>query len=217
MGLLSAAQQIVVKVPESSGGVSTESILVFIGGVLAALAAVAAAIISSRGASSRLQQQLVNERERFEKQLDAERERANDRIGHERYLVRREEASRSLEGITRLVAGTASKFDDLKRAFLRGKDSDPTQVGESLTSLMDQLDQIQEEISVVALRFGFTSPVVASMATVLAALIEGCQVLRDALPAEGAEWKEDVRNAASEVSSATADFVIEAGKALNDY
>src|SRR5207253_6690249 len=123
--LLDAIHPIIVEVPESGGGVSTESILVFAAGVFAAAAAVVAALLTTRGAARRLEETLEAERERFDKQVEAERERVNDQIAHERYLARRAEASTSVEAITRLVARTAAHFDELRRSFLQNKDSDP--------------------------------------------------------------------------------------------
>lgn len=55
------------------------------------------------------------------------------------------------------------------------------------------------------------------MGDVLDALIEGSEVMRDSVNAEGEEWKERLREAASEVSSASAEFVGEAGRALEAY
>lgn len=100
---------------------------------------------------------------------------------------------------------------------MRKKDSNPAALREPLQVWGTQVDQIREEISVVALRFGVESSVVASMGNVLDALLGGSEVLRDAVNAEGEEWKEQLQEAASEVNSASAEFVGEAGRALEAY
>lgn len=211
--LLGAARPIIVEVPEAGGGASLESILVFIAGAMAAVAAIIAALVTTRGASRRLEETLESERDRFETQLAAERERVGDQISHERYLARREEASAAVEEITRLVARNSAHFDELKRTVLRGG-----KVAREQSDLMDeQVDQMREETSVVAVRFGGQSPLVDSMVEVLTALIKGDKALQKAETDDGPEAKEELRQASDELAGAAGAFVNVARKALETY
>jgi hypothetical protein len=213
MVLLAAAQPIVAKVPEATHGVSLESLLVFGGGLLAAIAAVIAALLTTRGAADRLQKTLTVERDRFDKQLVAERERLSDQIGHERYLAKREEASAAVERITRLVARTSANFDEIKRALT----FEGSAAQEHFDHLEGQVEQIREEISVVAIRFGGQSALVSSMIQVLTVLLEGWQQIDKAKDVEELEWKERLQKASEELGDAVGAFVNEARIALETY
>lgn len=213
MVLLATAHPIIVKVPEAAHGVSLESLLVFGGGFLAAIAAVIAALLTTRGAADRLQKTLAAERDRFDKQLVAERGRLSDQIGHERYLARREEASAAVERITRLVARTSANFDVIKRALTH----EGSAAQEQFDRLEGQVEQIREEISVVAVRFGGESSLVTSMVQVLTVLLAGWQAIGKAEVAEEPEWKEHLQKASEELSDAAGAFVNEARVALETY
>jgi len=212
MALLAVAQPIIVKVPEASQGVSLESLLVFAGGFLAAAAAVIAALLTTRGAADRLQETLAEERERFEKQLIAERERVSDQIGHERYLAKREEASTAVERITRLVARTSANFDEIKRDLTHEGSVSP----EQFDRLEEQVEQMREEISIVAIRFGRENTLLSSIVQMLTVLLEGWEVIGEA-ESEEEGWKERLQEASEGLSDAAGSFVSEAHRALETY
>ncbi|HKO37152.1 MAG TPA: hypothetical protein VJU14_02150 [Solirubrobacterales bacterium] len=206
---LAAAKPVVVQVQEASGGASTESILVFIGGVLAAIAAVTAALITTRGASSRMEQQLTNERERFDRQLAVEAGRFADQLEHERYLARRAEASDSIEKTSRLIAQTMSSLSDLLREVFAGSEK------EEHHKLGANLDQIREETNVIALRFGVGSPVVSRILEVVEAAAKSLPDSHE-LPLSD-ERKKELKAAREKVGEANAAFLREAEQALRAY
>lgn len=208
--ILAAAQPVIVKVPEASGGASVESILVFIGGVLAAIAAVAASIITTRGASSRLERQLISERERFDKQLTAEAERFNSQFAHERYLARRAEVSSVVERVSRLVAALVSELGPYIGSYLR--DSEPS--SEQIDTLDRRVDELIGEGNVIALRFGGDHPMVASLFELIRAMKKA--VDPGELPLSG-EKKEELEGVTDEVARINAVFLVEAKKGLDRY
>jgi hypothetical protein len=209
--LLAAAKPVVVRVQEGSGGASAESIFVFIGGVIAAVAAVAAAIITTRGASSRLHQQLVSERERFDKQLAAEVTRFESQFAHERYLVRRDEASSSVEQITRVIARNEVQAGELVNTLLLG--------GEVKSEVLDetdrQLNELREEIGLLAIRFGRESPIAKKMVDILKALqaLLGCAAN---MPLDD-EQKKELAARRKEMNDAGAAFLVAAKETLDSY
>ncbi len=208
-----AVQQIVVKVPESSHGVSTESILVFIGGVLAATAAVAAAIITTRGASTRLQHQLLNERNRFEKQLAAEAERFESQIAHERHLAQRVEASASVEQIARLISRNVGQIVAFVNTVARDKEPKSGEVAR----IREQLGDIQEEISVVAIRLGPQSPVVDKMSKLvdaIGAVVTLCGSRESPL---SNDQTHEIPSHVKEIRLAESQFLVAAKEALDGY
>lgn len=208
--LAAAAKPVVVQVQEASGGASIESILVFIAGVLAAIGAVVAAIITTRGASSRLEQQLASERERFDKQVKAEASRTEEQLNHDRYLARRAEASATVERITRLVARSVIKFEGLMGILLKEKTSDDED-----GDLGPYLAEIREETAVVAVRFGNKSPLVAKMSALLLAMQTALPDHSD-LPLDE-QKKAEVQARAAKVNDASASYLVEAKKALDQY
>lgn len=214
MSLVLAAHQIVLRVPESSG-TSTESTLVFIGGVLAAIGAVIAAFVTSRGASLRLERSLTSERERFEKQLTSERKRLDDQFQHERYLARRAEASATVEQITRLVTRTAAQFDGLKSSLLRDGTADP----EQFEKFSKQVNEMREEIGIVAVRFGNKSKLVGKMSDLLGALRTAMPLLAGVVGDEKKikEQEEEIQRAQKQLRTAVAKFLVEARKAIEEY
>lgn len=208
---LLTAQQIVVKIPESSGGISTESILVFIGGVLAAIAAVAAAIITTRGAASRLAQQLDNERDRFDKQLAAEAERFENQFAQERYLARRAEASSSIEQISRLIARIVSQLGPFLGRYLRDSEAST----EQLQILDQRMDELIEGINVLGLRFGNQHSMVWKLLEMVGAIKKAIPNLREVPLSE--EKKKELKEAREEVAELNAAFLVEARKAIDEY
>jgi chromosome segregation ATPase len=213
--LIAAFRPVVVSAPGAADGVSTESILVFVAGTLAAVAAVVAALVTTRGAAKRLRETLDAEKHQHEDQLRAEREKSDTERAHEKYLAKRVEASKTIEETTRLVARTSAKFDEVKRTILK-EELDVDQLEIQLGSLVAQVDQIREEISVVAIRFGSVSPVVTNMADLLAALLNGLRVAHDALGADE-QAKNKLSKASNNVSTAVGAFWAAARTALETY
>lgn len=186
---------------QNVAGISLESVFVFATGLAAAAAAVVAAILTTKGAS-----------ERLEKQLTEERKRVKDQLGHERYLAKRDEASKTVEEITRLVARTSANFDEIKRELTSEEDVDK----EMFDRLEAQVELIREEISIVGVRFGGQSPLVASVVEVLTALLNGWQVLEE-VEEKKPDWKERLESASAELRDAAGFFVNEARNALENY
>jgi hypothetical protein len=211
MDVLAVARPVVVQVQEGSGGASTESILVFVGGVLAAVAAVVAALISTRAASSRMEQQLSNERERSERQLEAERDRAAQQLSHERYLVRREEASLSIGGLARMVTRHDMRTHRISGLYLEG-DEPPKK---DLEQLREQLLELYEESNIVSIRFGVGSPVVEATLEVVSAFSASLPQA-DELPLSEARGKE-IKKARKDAKKAVQHFLREARDALENY
>lgn len=208
---LAAAKPVVVQVQEASGGASIESILVFIGGVLAATGAVAAAIITTRGASSRLEQQLANERQRFDKQLAAEVERFDKQFAHDRYLTRRAEVSSSVEQISRTIARNYMHISAFVGRSVRGKESS----SEQLKVVHLHLNELMEEVNVLTIRFGNEGGVSKALAEV----VEAMQL---ALPGSSElplseQRKQELQEAQKKISRTNANFLVAARKALEDY
>lgn len=209
--LVALAKPVVVQVQEGSGGVSIESILVFSGGVLAATAAVVAALITTRGASSRLEQQLVNERERFDGQLAAEAKRFEEQLAHERYLAQRSEASASVEQIARSMARNGSRITRLVQKLLRAKGPDSGEI-DRLTA---QLENFLEEIGVMAIRFGEKSPMVEKMGPVVRAM-NAAIPSKDELPL-GDERKNELRVHLDEINKTETEFLSAAKEVLDGF
>jgi len=211
MQIVAAAHPIVVQVPSSDGGVSTESILVFIGGLVAAVAAIVAALVTTRAASARLETSLVSERERADLLLAAERERIDRQLDHERFLAQRAEASASIEQVTRIVARNNARVSGLANKSLGGGG----ELGSESEALRRHLDELREEVNVVAIRFGVDSAVVRAMLGVVQALNAAFPRL-DELPLSD-ERKDEVKEALKAVSRANSEFLIAARESLDSY
>jgi len=209
--LLAAGKPVVVQVQEGSGGASLGSILVFIAGVLAALAAVVAAIITSRGATSRLQKQLSTERERFDRQLGEEARRFEAQLEHDRWQAKRAEASAAIERISRLVGRTVTQFDDLVSLIL---EEDRSGIQKAETNLIDKIESIREEISVVAIRFGNDSSLVDRMMELLGAF-KPALVHESEFPLSE-ERKAEIGEAADQAGVPAAQFLVTAKQVLDD-
>ncbi|HEU4739445.1 MAG TPA: hypothetical protein VFS54_10250 [Solirubrobacterales bacterium] len=211
LGVFAAAEPVVVQVREASGGASLESILVFAVGVLAAFAAIGAALITTKSASSRLERQLGHERERFEGQLLAEAERFESQFEHERYLARRAEASSNVEQICRLISRSGLQISRVTRTLLRGEEPENAE----LDRVTEHLEVLLEEIGIMGLRFGEKSPLVAKLGNVV-------QAMRATIPSPkelplSDENKEELRAKKKQINKAESDFFLTAKDALDSY
>jgi hypothetical protein len=209
--LLGATTPVAIQAQEGAGGVSTESILVFIGGVLAAVAAVGAALLTTRGAEKRQKESLAAERQRFDRQMEAETERVEKQFAHERYLVQRADASVTVEQVSRIISRSVARVSSMVDSILEGKD--PT--GEDLDAFSAELNQLREEVSIIAIRFGHQSQIVKKMSSLLRVLDEAFPSV-DEVPLTPKREKE-VRASLGQISEAEAAFLKAAKQALEEY
>lgn len=211
LDFLSSVHLVTAEVAAAGDGVSTESILVFAGGLIAAATAVASALLTSRAAATRLEASLTSERERAEKQLDAERKRIDRQLEHERFLAQRAEASASIESVARLFAKTADRISTHVRKVSVGQSGSASELEE----LHSQLRELLEEINVVGIRFGTKNSVVRAMLGVTRALNKAIPA-KDDLPLSEAQ-KAESKEALKRASRANVAFLESARDALENY
>lgn len=128
-------------------GASSGSILVFASGTIAAVAAIAAAVITTRSADARQKTTLRHEREREQQRLDAERERIASQLAHERESVQHAEASKSIEKIVRSVSRVVRHASRSVENLIKGS-GDTT----DLEALRGHALELREEVAVLAIR-----------------------------------------------------------------
>lgn len=209
--LLAAARSVVVKVPEASGGASLESILVFAGGVLAAIAAVAAALLTSRGAAQRLEKSLEAERGRFNRQLDIESQRSEEQFDNERYIARHAEASATIEQIARSVSRTSARLVGISLNLLSDRE-----ISEEELLVFDRgVDELREESSILAIRFGEKSEVVSGLGGYLKAANDMLPPI-DQIPLD-TEGKEKLKEDLQKLNSADTVFLKAAKASLESF
>jgi hypothetical protein len=189
LDLLAVAKPIADSASEASGDASVESLLVFVGGVVAAVAAVIAAFVTSRAARTRLEKTLA----------------------HEHYLARRSEASQAIEDVARSVARAMASLDE----WILSRD-EPEMRRESFALLRRNLHQIREETNVVVLRFGAGTSLVKRMSAVMAALSEATPSSGDDFPLS-AERNAELKTGRRNLGKANADFIREAIRAMDAY
>lgn len=210
MSLLTAVRPVIVQVQEGSGGISLESILVFAGGVLAAVAAVVAALVTTRAASKRLQRSLEAERERFERQLNAEGQRIERQLEHERHKDRRAEAGATVERIARTVSRNSARVTGMALNIMAGNSLST----EELTAFDQGLDELREEFSILMLHFEDGSPVVAGLGNYLKAVNHVLPPVKE-LPLKDDEQKAELEQHVKEMDSADIEFLETARESLD--
>lgn len=158
-----------------------------------------------------MEDQLASERERFEKQLAAESARTQDQLDHDRYLARRAEASTTVEEISRLVSQHVVCVYDYFQVRIKG--IEPKK--EEFQVLNRQVDQLREEISIVAIRFGNKSPLVTKLIELLEGVSAQLPTAEEANADDGK--KKELKEFLLDLNRLQAAFVIEAKKALDNY
>lgn len=208
---IAVIEHVTVNPPPAQDGISWSSAIVFAGGVLAALGAVAASTLTARAAERRLEKTLVAERERSEIRERAEAERIERQLAHDRYLARRAEASTVIEGVTRIMA--SSGYRVLLRLGSSRKGIPPGP--DELRELDLDLHRLGEEVDVVALRFGAGTPVTEAASRMSKAL-NAAFPRTDEIPFS---QQREVQLAAAEqeVFDANNHFLKVAREAIDDY
>lgn len=118
----------------------------------------------------------------------------------------------TVERISRLVARTMSQFDELVPLTLEEERSGMKKIEKSL---MSNLDEIREEISIVAMRFGNRSPLIDKMMELLSAL-KAALVKDSEFPLSDTK-KTEIQEAADRAGAPAALFLVAAKQVLDEY
>lgn len=206
-----AVQLLLADASSSSNGLTLGSGLVFAGGVIAALGAVVAAVITARAADKRLETSMREERERSDQRLAAEAERVDEQLNHDRSQVRRAEASQSLERTVRLITRNVARAKELASQISRGELPDQ----EELTAIRAQINELHEEGNLLGIRFGTRGELVKKLTAVIGLLQKAIPSTKEVPLSE--ERKRELKDASKRVDEATAEFHGSAWKALKEY